>query len=75
MSTERIVSVASRLFFLGAFVFLGIAVIEKIANAFGYTILQTYRATHLLELAVVCLVFVIAMQLRAMREELKRRTP
>jgi hypothetical protein len=74
MSFERIISVASRLFFLGAFVFLGLAVIEKIANAFDYTILQN-RATHALELAVVCLVFVIAMQLREMREELKRRTP
>jgi len=75
MSFERIVSVASRLFFLGAFVLLGLAVIEKIANAFDYTILQKYRASHVLELAVVCLVFVIAMQLREMREVLKRKTP
>jgi hypothetical protein len=72
MSLEKIMSMSSRLFFLGAFVLLGLAVIERIANATGYTILQLYRGGRLLEFAVVLLVFVIAIQLREIREELKR---
>ena len=75
MSLEKLVSLVSRLFFLGAFVLLGLALIERIANASGYTILRVYRGGRLLEIAVVLLVFVIAMQLREMREELKRGRP
>ncbi len=75
MSLERLFSLASRLFFVGAFVLLGLALIERIANASGYTILRVYRGGRLLEIAVVLLVFVIAMQLREMREELKRGRP
>jgi len=74
MSLEKFVSMASRLFFLGAFVLLGLAVLERSANALGYTILH-FRGGRLLELAVVLLVFVIAMQVRELREELKRRRP
>ena len=72
MSLEKLMSMSSRLFFLGAFVLLGLAVIERVANATGYTILQLYRGGRLLEFAVVLLVFVIAIQLREIREELKR---
>jgi len=75
MSLEKLISTLSRLFFLGAFVLLGLALIERIANATGYTILQLYRAGRLLEIAVVLLVFVIAMQLREMKQELKSRKP
>ena len=75
MSLERLVSAVSRLFFIGAFVLLGLALIERIANSSGYTILRSYRGGRLLEIAVVLLVFVIAMQLREMREELKRGRP
>jgi hypothetical protein len=74
MNIEKLVSGASRLFFVSAFVLLALAVIEKIANTFGYTILQMYRGGRLLDFAVVLLVFVIAMQLRAMRLEIKKRT-
>ena len=72
MSLEKLISLVSRLFFLGAFVLLGLALIERIANAAGYTILQVYRGSRLLEVAVVLLVFVIAAQLREMKVELKR---
>jgi len=75
MSLEKLVSLVSRLFFLGAFVALGLALIERIANASGYTILRVYGGGRLLEVAVVLLVFVIAIQLREMREELKRGRP
>jgi len=75
MSFEKLISITSRLFFLGAFVLLGIALIERVANGAGYTILQLYPGGRLLEFAVVLLVFVIAMQLREMKEELKSRKP
>ena len=73
MNIDRLVSAASRLFFVSAFVLLALAVLEKIANTAGYTILQMYSGGRLLDYAVILLVFVIAMQLRAMREELKKR--
>ena len=73
MSLEKLVSLVSRLFFLGAFVLLTLALIERIANATGYTILHLYKGGRLLEFAVVLLVFVIAVQLREMKEELRRR--
>jgi hypothetical protein len=72
MTFEKMVSAASRLFFLGAFVLLALAVLERIANASGYTILKMYSGGRLLEFSVVLVIFVIALQLRAMREELKK---
>lgn len=73
MSFEKLVSLVSRLFFLGALALLGLAVIEKVAKITGYTILRVDREGRLLELAVVLLVFVIAAQLREVKEELKKR--
>ena len=75
MSLEKLISMTSRLFFLGAFVLLGLALIERVANATGYTIVPLYRGVRLLEFAAVLLVFVIALQLREMKEELKSRKP
>jgi len=75
MNLEKLMSVTSRLFFLAAFVVLALAVIERIANATGYTVVQLYGGGRLLEFAVILLVFVIAMQLRAIKEELKSRRP
>ncbi len=73
MSLEKLISLVSRLFFFGAFVLLALALIERIANASGYTILQqTFSGGRLLEFAVVLLVFVIAAQLREVKEELKK---
>lgn len=77
MSFEKIISLASRLFFLAAFVLLGLSVVERIANGAGYTVMLVgrYSASRLVELAVVLLVFVIAIQLREIRLELKKRNP
>jgi hypothetical protein len=75
MNLEKLMSMTSRLFFLAAFVVLALAVIERIANATGYTVVQLYGGGRLLEFAVILLVFVIAMQLRAIKEELKSRRP
>ena len=75
MSLEKLIPIMSRLFFLGAFVLLGRALIERVANAAGYTVVGMYHASRLLEVAVVLLIFVISMQLREMKEVLKGRKP
>jgi hypothetical protein len=72
MSLEKLESVVSRLFFFAAFVLLVLALIERIVSEFGYTILPVSRAVTVLEMAVVLSVFVIAIELRAIREALKR---
>jgi hypothetical protein len=72
MSLEKLESVVSRLFFYGAFVLLVLALVERIANEFGQTILRVSRAATMLEMAIVLLVFVIAIQLRAISVAVKR---
>lgn len=72
MSLENFISVVSRLFFLGAFVLFGITLIERIANVGGYTVLQG-KGSHLLDITLVLLAFVIAAQLREMKEAIKRK--
>jgi hypothetical protein len=76
MDLERFVSRISRLFFFGAFALLAIAVVERLANASGYTVIGgAFTGGRLLEIAAILLIFVIAMQVREMREELRRRSP
>jgi hypothetical protein len=74
MTLEKLISMASRALFLGAFILLIVAVGEKIVNLIGYTILQQTRYTswRLLEFAALFLIFVIAILLREIREELKK---
>jgi hypothetical protein len=65
---SSLISLASRILFLGA-VLLGLAAVcEKLANMNGYTILQqTMPPSRLLELTIVALLFVIALQLRELK--------
>ena len=60
--------------FFGAFILLVVAMGEKIANLLGYTILRQtqYTSWRLLEFAALFLIFVIAILLREIREELKK---
>ena len=71
---EKVLNGAMRMFFIIAFGLLAIAVSEVLANAFGYTITLrgTYTAGRLLEFATVCLVFVVTLLLRQIRDQLKR---
>jgi hypothetical protein len=73
MRFNHYVSIVCRVFFLTAFVLLGLAVAEKVVNVTGYTILGTaaYPASRLIEFGVILLVFVIALLLRQIREELQ----
>jgi len=73
MSLEKLESMVSRVFFLGAFLLLVSAVTERIANELEYTILRVVRAATMLDTAVVLLVFVIAVEVRGIREALKRQ--
>jgi hypothetical protein len=59
----------SRVLFTAAFVLAGLAVWEKLANLFRRSLvfLSGYAPSRLLELAVVALLFVIALQLREIK--------
>ncbi len=76
MWLEKVISMISRIFFILAFILLGLAVIERAANLFQYTVLGgMYVPGRLLEYAVVLLLFVLALQLREVREALRLRRP
>ncbi len=64
---NAVISLISRVFFVVAFVLAGLAVWEKLANVMGQTLLRGYAPSRLLELSVVILMFVIAIQLREMK--------
>ena len=69
----KLSSVMSRVLFLVAFLLAGLAVWEKLLNAFGFTVLRGYAPSRLLEYAAVAVLFVIALQLREMKELQKPR--
>ena len=74
MGSDKLFSLVSRILFFGAFVLLLIAVFEAVANVFSFTILRgAYTGGRLLEFAVILLVFVMAILLRQMRDELRRQ--
>jgi hypothetical protein len=67
-------SLVNRVLFIVSFVLAGLAVIEKVVNLAGYTILRgAYDPSRLLELAVIALMFVIALQLREIRHSAETR--
>lgn len=71
---ERLNSFVSRLFFFAAFVLLAIAILDRVLNLFGYTILGgEYTSGRILEFSAIMLVVVIALLLRQIREGLKLR--
>ncbi len=62
---NQLISLSSRILFFGAVVLAVLAVWEKLANLMDLTLLRgATQPFRLLELAVVALLFVIAMQLR-----------
>jgi len=74
MWLEKIISIVSRTFFVLAFILLGLAVIERVANSYGYTILAgAYTAGRLLDFSAVLLLFVLALQLREVRDALRAK--
>ena len=73
MNLEKMESLVSRVFFFGAFLLFLLALVDRTADQFGFSIQQSTRAVTMMQTAVVLLVFVIAIQLRAIREALKRK--
>jgi len=65
---KQLISLICRILFLASFVVAGIAVWEKLANIFGYTLTRGYYSNwQLLEFSVVALLFVLALQLREIK--------
>ncbi|GAF97434.1 unnamed protein product [marine sediment metagenome] len=75
MKLNTVSSMVARLFFAGAGALLILAIGERIANSLGYTVVrEAFTASRLIELAVILVIFVIALLLRQIREELKQGT-
>ena len=74
MNLEKMISIGSRILFSLSLIFLVVAVGERITNLIGYTFLRqtTYTPWRLLEFAAIFLIFVIAILLRQIREELRQ---
>jgi hypothetical protein len=74
VNLERLESLASRAFFGFAFVLLALAVIERLARWWGYTVLRgQYDPGRLFEFAAMLLLFVVAVLLRQIRQQLRAR--
>jgi hypothetical protein len=73
MSLDKLSSAFSRVFFVVSFALLVLAIIEKVANVAGYTVMRSYSAPRLLELSATMMIFVIALLLRQVREAMKQR--
>ncbi|PYU05258.1 MAG: hypothetical protein DMG33_11485 [Acidobacteria bacterium] len=73
MNLDRLGSLLSHVFSVAAFVLLALGVVEWLANAMGYTILgQVYRPGRLMEFAAIFAVFVVALLLRQVRQEIRK---
>ena len=70
---NEFVGVANRALFVAAFALAALAVLEKLVNFFGFTIvfMGGYAPSRMLELAAVALLFVIALQLREIKKALQ----
>ena len=73
MDIAKLNSLVCRFFFAVALLLLAISVVAKVAMLMGRTILgDTYTPGRLFELATLLVIFVIALLLREIREELKK---
>jgi hypothetical protein len=74
MNVNKLTSIVSRIVVIGAVVLIGLGAIEYVARLFGYTVLRnTYSTGRLIELAAALLVIVIALLLRQIRDELRKK--
>ncbi len=74
MNYDKVTSLLSRIFVVAVFALVAVAAIEEIANLSGYTVLhEAYRPGRLLELAAALAVIVIALILRQIRDDLRRK--
>lgn len=74
MGSEFWSSLMSRVLFFAAFLLLAVAILERLVNYFGFTILgASYTPGRMLEFAGIMLLFVIALLMRQTREELRSK--
>lgn len=75
MDPEKMISIGCRILFSVSLLLLIAAIGERLANLIGYTFLQhtAYLPWRLLEIAAIFLIFVIAILLRQIREELRQQ--
>lgn len=74
MGSEFWSSLMSRVLFFAAFLLLAVAILERLVNYFGFTILgASYTPGRMLEFAGIMLLFVIAILIRQTREELRSK--
>ncbi len=74
MNLDSLNSVVSRCCFSGGFAFLALVIVEEFALLFGDSFLsRAYTPETLLNIGAVFFLVVIALLLRQIREELKRR--
>jgi hypothetical protein len=68
--TSQLMSIISRALFVASFVLVALAVWEKVTNLFGFTLWFAggYAPSRLLELAAIALLFVVALQLREIKQ-------
>ena len=72
MNFESVYEYVARTLFIIASATIAVAFLERIGELFGFSILgEMYEAGRLLELAATLLVFVIAVLLRQIRDELR----
>ena len=70
MNIDQLSSILCRVFFVGAFGLLALALLERLVFTFGYTIMRgALTGGRLLEIAGIALVFVIALLLRQIRDD------
>jgi hypothetical protein len=70
--TGNLTTTATRVLFGLSVLLTGLAAWERVIHAFGYTILRGYAPSRLLDLAGLGLLFVIALELREIRDQLRR---
>jgi hypothetical protein len=74
MNYNFVTSVLYRIFAAGALVLLVLAVIESVVKEYKYTVVhERYEPGRLVEFAAMAAVFAIALLLRQIREELRKR--
>ena len=72
---DKLISYLSRIFFIFALILVVLAVWDRIIRIFGWTISWiSYQPGRLLEISAVLVIFIIAVLLRQIREELKTGT-
>ena len=76
MNTTKLYSLICRIFFGLAFLLFGLSVLEKLLVFMGRNLFGgLYTAGRLFEFATLLMIFVIALLLREIREQLKQNKP